>query len=126
MEKVLRLSGKHVREVKRGILRLSILQHGFQVPAKESTESNRDSNRSASSSSNAAASGGFGGYLASASGLASGLASAFTGSSGRIESRGNAVEEREDYQDRMQMDSMDNYQRYDGEREGEDDDEDTY
>ena len=41
MEKIERLSSKHLREVKRGILRLSVMQHGFQVPSRESAASSR-------------------------------------------------------------------------------------
>lgn len=37
IEKVERLSAKHLREVKRGILRLSVMQERFQVPSKDSS-----------------------------------------------------------------------------------------
>ena len=37
IDKVERLSTKHLREIKRGILRLSVMQHGFQVPSKDSS-----------------------------------------------------------------------------------------
>ena len=35
LEKVERLSAKHLTEIKRGILRLSVMQHGLQVSARE-------------------------------------------------------------------------------------------
>lgn len=37
IDKVERLSAKHLREIKRGVLRLSVMQQGFQVPTKDSS-----------------------------------------------------------------------------------------
>jgi COP9 signalosome complex subunit 1 len=41
LEKVEKLSAKHLTEVKRGILRLSVMQHGLQVTSRESNSSGR-------------------------------------------------------------------------------------
>lgn len=41
LEKVEKLSARHLTEVKRGVLRLSVMQHGLQVTSRESNSSGR-------------------------------------------------------------------------------------
>lgn len=50
LEKVERLSAKHLTEVKRGILRLSVTQHGLQVTGRENVSGIRRGNQNTSSS----------------------------------------------------------------------------
>ena len=50
LEKVERLSAKHLTEVKRGILRLSVTQHGLQVTGRENASGIRRGNQNSSSS----------------------------------------------------------------------------
>jgi COP9 signalosome complex subunit 1 len=50
LEKVERLSAKHLTEVKRGILRLSVTQHGLQVTGRENASGIRRGNQNNSSS----------------------------------------------------------------------------
>ena len=46
IEKVERLSSRHLTDVKRGILRLSVIQHGLYVPTRDSSSSPRGGNSS--------------------------------------------------------------------------------
>ena len=50
LEKVERLSAKHLTEVKRGILRLSVTQHGLSVSVRENASGMRRGNQNSSSS----------------------------------------------------------------------------